>query len=85
MYLAINEILDNIESTVALYQISGNDTKDIGAGGDRRFEDLNVLIKEAQSTPPAVTDKIGYHDRLVYIYTSGTTGLPKAAVISNSR
>lgn len=67
-----------------MYQITGKDVK-AGGGGDQRFEDLNLLLKEASATPPVVTEKVGYHDRLVYIYTSGTTGLPKAAVISNSR
>lgn len=52
---------------------------------DQRFEDLNVLLKEAPITTPVIPDKVGYQDRLVYIYTSGTTGLPKAAVITNSR
>lgn len=79
--------MDKIESTVALYQISANDTKnnEIGGGGDQRFENLNVLLREAPVVPPVISEKVGYHDRLVYIYTSGTTGLPKAAVISNSR
>lgn len=82
---AIKEVLDKIESKVALYQVSCRDTKDIPSTIDQRFEDLNVLLKEAPTTPPVIPEKVGYHDRLVYIYTSGTTGLPKAAVITNSR
>lgn len=82
---AIKEVLDKIESAVALYQVSCKDTRDIPSTIDQRFEDLNVLLKEAAVTPPVIPDKIGYQDRLVYIYTSGTTGLPKAAVITNSR
>ena len=33
----------------------------------------------------AVSESIGFTDKLMYIYTSGTTGMPKAAVIKHSR
>lgn len=79
---AVTEVLDKIESKVALYQISCNNN---ASPQDERFENLDVLVKDASISPPEVKEKIGYHDHLVYIYTSGTTGLPKAAVISTSR
>lgn len=85
LIIAIREILDSIESTVALYEISSNSSKNIGGSADLRFQNLNVLLNDAPYTPPVVSDPVGYHDHLMYIYTSGTTGLPKAAVISNSR
>lgn len=78
----MNDILDKIESKIALYQISCNNNN---SNGNQKFQNLDVLLKEAAPTPPQVTDKLGYNDHLVYIYTSGTTGLPKAAVISTLR
>ncbi|CAG9854851.1 unnamed protein product [Phyllotreta striolata] len=80
---AMNEILDKIESEVALYQISCNNNNTPIV--DQKYHNLDALLKDAASTPPQIKDKINHHDCLVYIYTSGTTGLPKAAVISNSR
>ncbi|ENN77457.1 hypothetical protein HUJ04_002737 [Dendroctonus ponderosae] len=79
---AVSEVLDKIESKVALYQVNCNNN---AGPQDERFENLDLLLKEASSSQPEVTEKIGHHDHLVYIYTSGTTGLPKAAVISTSR
>ncbi|XP_076270843.1 fatty acid transport protein 1 [Rhynchophorus ferrugineus] len=79
---AVTEILDKIESKVALYQINCNNN---ASTQDERFENLDALIKDAASTAPDVKDNLRQHDHLVYIYTSGTTGLPKAAVISTSR
>ncbi|KAJ8970900.1 hypothetical protein NQ317_009052 [Molorchus minor] len=79
---AVTEILDKIESKVALYQISCNNN--IGTT-DQKFHNLDALLKDAPITPPQITEKLGHHDCIVYIYTSGTTGLPKAAVISTSR
>lgn len=78
----MNDVLDKIESKLALYQISCNNNT---TNGNQKFQNLDVLIKEAPSAPPQLTEKLGHHDHLVYIYTSGTTGLPKAAVISTSR
>lgn len=78
----MKEILDKIESKVALYQISCNNNVGIA---DQKFHNLDVLLKDVPDTPPQITDKLGHHDCIVYIYTSGTTGLPKAAVINVSR
>ncbi|CAG9825429.1 unnamed protein product [Phaedon cochleariae] len=79
---AVTEILDKIESKVALYQIScGN----VQTPADQKFHNLDALLKEAPTTRPQIADKLGYQDCVVYIYTSGTTGLPKAAVITTSR
>lgn len=79
---AVTEVLDKIESKVALYQINCNNN---AGTQDERFENLDILLKDASTTPPEIKDKLGQHEHLVYIYTSGTTGLPKAAVISTSR
>ncbi|XP_018579796.1 long-chain fatty acid transport protein 4 [Anoplophora glabripennis] len=79
---AVKEVLDKIESKVALYQISCNNNVGIA---DQKFHNLDVLLKDVPDAPPQIADKLGHHDCIVYIYTSGTTGLPKAAVISTSR
>ncbi|KAG5896525.1 hypothetical protein JTB14_020498 [Gonioctena quinquepunctata] len=79
---AVVEILDKIESTMALYQINCNNNQ---TSTDQKFHNLHILLKDAPSTPPQITEKLGHHDCIVYIYTSGTTGLPKAAVINASR
>ncbi|XP_050307083.1 long-chain fatty acid transport protein 4 isoform X2 [Anthonomus grandis grandis] len=79
---ALTEVLDKLESKVALYQINCNNN---ASPKDERFENLDLLLKDAPVTKPQINEKIGHHDHLVYIYTSGTTGLPKAAVISTSR
>lgn len=81
-FSAVNDVMDKIESKIALYQISCNNNN---STSNPKFENLDVLLKEAAPTPPQVTEKLGHHDHLVYIYTSGTTGLPKAAVITTSR
>lgn len=81
---AVREILDQIESTVALYEVTAASSS-FGHSTDLRFQNLNSLLKDAPPSVPIVPDKSGHHDHLVYIFTSGTTGLPKAAVISNSR
>nr|CAH7739236.1 unnamed protein product [Callosobruchus chinensis] len=81
---AVVEVLDKIESKVALYQISCNNNN-TASPADGKFHNLDALVKEAPSSPPQITDKLGHHDHIVYIYTSGTTGLPKAAVINTSR
>lgn len=70
---------------MAFYEVSSSSSKNVAGSADLRFQNLNVLLSEAQPTAPVLPEKVGYHDHLVYIYTSGTTGLPKAAVISNSR
>lgn len=80
---AVIEILDQIESKVALYELTS--LREQPKNTHSSFENLNQLLAEANPTPPVLQDPPGYHDNLVYIYTSGTTGLPKAAVISNSR
>lgn len=67
---------------MALYQINCNNN---ASPQDERFENLDLLLKDAPVSQPEVKEKIGHHNHLVYIYTSGTTGLPKAAVISTSR
>ncbi|KAJ8921036.1 hypothetical protein NQ315_015832, partial [Exocentrus adspersus] len=79
---AVTEVLDKIESKVALYQLSCS--SNVGLT-DQKFHNLDVLLKDVPDTPPQITDKLGHHDCIVYIYTSGTTGLPKAAVINTSR
>lgn len=81
----VGEVLDEIESSVALYELSSGSSKYTAGSTDHRFQNLNSLLKEAASTPPVLSEDCGHHDSLLYIYTSGTTGLPKAAVISNSR
>ncbi|XP_075213342.1 long-chain fatty acid transport protein 4-like [Lycorma delicatula] len=48
-------------------------------------QSLCSLMTEVSGTPTAPSEKISFHDRLMYIYTSGTTGLPKAAVITHAR
>ncbi|XP_017773069.1 PREDICTED: long-chain fatty acid transport protein 4-like [Nicrophorus vespilloides] len=80
---AVKDVLDKIESKVALYELTS--LREQPHPLHTSFQNLNALLAEANPTPPTITDKVGYHDNLVYIYTSGTTGLPKAAVISNSR
>lgn len=84
-FLEIRDILDKIESKVALYQFFSKNQMQEGHTTDQRFKNLTELLKEASPNQVDVVDKGGHHDHLVYIYTSGTTGLPKAAVISNSR
>ncbi|XP_068902610.1 long-chain fatty acid transport protein 4-like isoform X2 [Tenebrio molitor] len=78
---AIIDVLERIESKVALYQFSCNDK----CSNDQRFRNLNNLLDNTPGTLPTISEKVHHHDQLVYIYTSGTTGLPKAAVINNSR
>ncbi|XP_066141587.1 long-chain fatty acid transport protein 4 isoform X1 [Euwallacea fornicatus] len=79
---AVSDVLDKVESKVAMYQINCNNN---ASSQDARFKSLDLLLKEASIVPPEIKEKVGHHDHLLYIYTSGTTGLPKAAVISTSR
>ncbi|XP_065172047.1 long-chain fatty acid transport protein 4, partial [Atheta coriaria] len=80
---AVRDVLDKIESKVALYELTG--LREQPKSLHPSFRNVNGLLAEANPTPPQNTEKVGYYDKLVYIYTSGTTGLPKAAVITNSR
>jgi len=49
--------------------------------------DLEATLHTYSCLPvsAAVSESIGFTDKLMYIYTSGTTGMPKAAVIKHSR
>ncbi|KAI4464380.1 long-chain fatty acid transport protein [Holotrichia oblita] len=80
----ILDITKELDPKLALYQF--NDPKhETSDDGNTRIENINELMKTANTTVPVIEEKVGYHDGLVYIYTSGTTGLPKAAVITNAR
>ncbi|XP_066516576.1 long-chain fatty acid transport protein 1-like [Hoplias malabaricus] len=55
------------------------------SSSDLCVQDLDLMLASTPQTPPPVTHKKGFNDRLFYIYTSGTTGLPKAAIVVHSR
>lgn len=78
----MTDIASSLDAKLTLYRF-GNHPNAIPVG--LKEKDLNALLIDTPATPPAVQEKSGYHDKLLYIYTSGTTGLPKAAVITNSR
>ncbi|CAM2794631.1 long-chain-acyl-CoA synthetase [Prescottella defluvii] len=48
-------------------------------------EDLDRLAQDADSSNPAVCERIRGSERAFYIFTSGTTGLPKASLMSHFR
>lgn len=81
--LAVKEI-SNTLGGIKLFYWSQTDVppavdKDLG------HHSLCSLMSEVSGTPTAPSEKVSFHDRLLYIYTSGTTGLPKAAVITHAR
>lgn len=79
---AVTDIASSLDTKLTLYRF-GNHPNPMSIA--LKEKDLNALLADTPATLPAVQEKSGYHDKLVYIYTSGTTGLPKAAVITNSR
>nr|CAD7602800.1 unnamed protein product [Timema genevievae] len=78
----IRDVSGSLHNNLALYCWSPDK---INQSTLHEVKNLSELLVDASTTPPVLTDTLGYHDRLMYIYTSGTTGLPKAAVITNSR
>ncbi|XP_070521049.1 long-chain fatty acid transport protein 4-like isoform X2 [Cardiocondyla obscurior] len=79
---AVTDIVSSLDAKLMLYRYGSHpNAMSIGL----KEKDLNALLADTAAAPPAVQEKCGYHDKLLYIYTSGTTGLPKAAVITNSR
>lgn len=80
---AIKEVTASF-GNIRLYSWSATDNRQPSYGelGDRQ---LNALLSESSITPPTPSEKVGFHDKLIYIFTSGTTGLPKAAVITHAR
>ncbi|RZF40359.1 hypothetical protein LSTR_LSTR008789 [Laodelphax striatellus] len=83
------ELTDDIKDIVnelagiKLYFWSADDTRP--ANKELNDKSLTGLLKEVPGTPTAPSEKVNFHDKLLYIYTSGTTGLPKAAVITHAR
>lgn len=84
---AVTEVLDQIESNVALYELNFDTNAATTNASNERYQNLAAILKDASTTQPQLTasEKADHHDRIIYIYTSGTTGLPKAAVISTAR
>lgn len=78
---AVEEISTQLSDDISLYQF--NDVANKGC--KRSIQDLTTLLCDSPKDEPAITEKVGHHDKLLYIYTSGTTGLPKAAVITHAR
>nr|CAD7447794.1 unnamed protein product [Timema bartmani] len=78
----IRDVSGSLHNNLALYCWSPDK---INQSTLHEVKNLSEILVDASTTPPVLTDTLGYHDRLMYIYTSGTTGLPKAAVITNSR
>ncbi|XP_022191701.1 long-chain fatty acid transport protein 4 [Nilaparvata lugens] len=68
---------------IKLYVWSADETR--VANKELNDKSLTSLLKEVSGTPTAPSEKVNFHDKLLYIYTSGTTGLPKAAVITHAR
>ncbi|XP_046676184.1 long-chain fatty acid transport protein 4 isoform X2 [Homalodisca vitripennis] len=77
---AVNEVSSSLGS-VRLFNWSSKPRSSVGANEIN----LEVLLKDAATTVPSPSTKVGFNDKLLYIYTSGTTGLPKAAVITHCR
>lgn len=79
---AVKEISNSL-SGIKMFYWSPNEVKEVSK--DLNHQSLCSLMTEVSGAPTAPSEKVSFHDRLLYIYTSGTTGLPKAAVITHAR